>query len=53
MPHERLARHVLLAKSTGKRPKGRPRPTWSDYISDLAYSRLGVEPWKKSGHENE
>ena len=28
----------------GKRPRGRPRTTWSDYISDLAWSPLGVEP---------
>jgi len=36
MSHERLARHVLLAKLTGKRPRGRPRSRWSGYISDLA-----------------
>ena len=29
---------------TGKRPKARPRTRWSDYISDLSWSRLGVEP---------
>ena len=29
MPNERLTRHVLLAKPTGKRPRGRPRTTWS------------------------
>ena len=39
-----LARWVLLAKPAGKRPKGRPRTRWCDYISDLAWSRLGVEP---------
>jgi len=37
-------RQVLLAKPTGKLPIGRLRLKWSDYISDLAYSRLGVEP---------
>ena len=42
--HERLARQVLLARPTGKRPRGRPKTRWSDYISDLAWSRLGVEP---------
>jgi len=41
---ERLARHVLLAKPTGKRPKGLPRPRWSDSITDLARCPLGVEP---------
>jgi len=44
MPHERLARHALLAKPTAKRPSGRPRPRRSDCISDLACYRLGVEP---------
>jgi len=44
MPHEGLARHVLLAKPARKRPRGRPRTRWSDYIADLAWSRLGVEP---------
>ena len=36
MPHERLARQVLLAVTTGKRPRGRPRTRWNDYISNLA-----------------
>jgi len=36
MPQEILARHVLLAASTGKRPVCRPRTRWSDYISELA-----------------
>jgi len=44
MSHESLARQVLLATPTGKRPKNRPRTRWSDYISDLARSPLGVEP---------
>jgi len=42
MTHERLARHVQLAKPMGKRPRGHPRLRWSDYVSDLAWS-LGVE----------
>jgi len=29
---------------TGRRHKVRPRTRWSDYISDLAWFRLGVEP---------
>jgi len=44
IPYESLARQALLAKSTGKRPGGLPRSGWSDYISDLAWSCLGVEP---------
>ena len=46
MPHERLARQVQLGTPTGKRPRGHPRPRWSDYVSDLAWSRLGCEPSK-------
>jgi len=44
IPHKRLARQVQLAEPTEKRFRGHPRPRWSDYISDLAWSRLGVEP---------
>jgi len=44
MPNGRLVRQDLLAKPTGKRPRGRPRPKWSNCISDLAWSRLFVEP---------
>jgi len=44
MPHERLARHVRLEKPTGKRPRRRPRTRWSGYISDIAWSRLVVDP---------
>jgi len=32
----------------GKRPRGRPRTTWRDYISGLAWSRLGVERAEQS-----
>jgi len=49
MPHERLVRHVLLVKPTGKRPRGHPRTRWTDYTSNLAYSRLDVEP--EESHE--
>ena len=40
---ERLARQVLLATHRGKQPRGLPRTRWCDYISYLAWSRLGVE----------
>jgi len=43
MPHERLARQVLLDTPTGKRPRGRPKTRWWDYIYCLAWSRLDVE----------
>ena len=32
------------SRPTGKRPRGRPRTRWQDYISNLSWSRLGVEP---------
>ena len=44
MPTGRLVRQALLAKPTGKPPRCRPRPRWSNYVPDLAWSRLGVEP---------
>ncbi|KAL4009643.1 hypothetical protein ACER0C_003495 [Sarotherodon galilaeus] len=31
---------------TGRRPRGRPRTRWRDYISRLAWERLGVPPDK-------
>ena len=34
----------MLAKTTENRPRIRPRPRWSNCISDLVWSRLGVEP---------
>jgi len=44
MPHERLTKRVQLAEPTEKRFRGHPRPRWSDYIFNPAWSRLGVEP---------
>jgi len=55
MPRKRLARLVLLGTPTRERPRGRPRTRWSDYISDLVWSRFGVVPAELSeiavGHE--
>jgi len=36
IPQKRLARQDLLVTPTGKRPRGRPRTRWPDYICDLA-----------------
>jgi len=44
MTHEILARQVLLAEPTGKWSRGHPSTRWSEYISELAWSHLGVEP---------
>jgi len=38
----RLARQVLMATPAGKQARG-PKTRWRDYISDLAWSRLGVD----------
>ncbi|KAF7656129.1 hypothetical protein LDENG_00046000, partial [Lucifuga dentata] len=41
-PPARLLREVFQARPTGKRPRGRPRTRWRDYISQLTWERLGV-----------
>ncbi|KAI3367063.1 hypothetical protein L3Q82_009264, partial [Scortum barcoo] len=42
MPPGRLPREVFQACPTGRRPRGRPRTRWRDYVSRLAWERLGV-----------
>ena len=44
MPPGRLPGEVFWACPTGRRPRGRPRTRWRDYISRLAWERLGVLP---------
>jgi len=44
MSQQRFAKHVLLAAHTEKWPRSRPKTSWSDYTSDLAGSRICVEP---------
>ncbi|KAK3519688.1 hypothetical protein QTP70_000998, partial [Hemibagrus guttatus] len=44
MPPGRLPGEVFRACPTGKRPRGRPRTHWRDYVSWLAWERLGVPP---------
>ncbi|KAK3509001.1 hypothetical protein QTP70_015948 [Hemibagrus guttatus] len=44
MPPGRLPGEVFRACPTGKRPRGRPRTCWRDYVSCLAWERLGVPP---------
>ena len=41
MPPGRVPGEVFWARPTG-RPKGRPRTRWRDYVSLLAWERLGV-----------
>ena len=44
MPQGRLPKQALLAKANGRRPVGRPRTRWTDYIEDLGWNRLGLHP---------
>ncbi len=33
---------AFQARPTGRRPRGKPRTRWRDYISHLAWERLGI-----------
>jgi len=44
MSQERLPKQASLAKVKGKMPVGRPRTRWQDYIEDLGWKRLGLQP---------
>ena len=44
MPQERLPKQALLAKANVRRPVGRPRTRWTDYIEDFGWNRLGLHP---------
>ncbi|KAK3565106.1 hypothetical protein QTP86_033155, partial [Hemibagrus guttatus] len=44
MPPGHLPGEVFRACPTGKRPRGRPRTCWRDYVFQLAWERLGVPP---------
>ncbi|KAK3527587.1 hypothetical protein QTP86_026892, partial [Hemibagrus guttatus] len=44
MPPGCLPGEVFRACPTGKRPRGRPRTRWRDYVFRLAWERLGVPP---------
>ena len=35
MPQERLPKQALLTKANGRRPNGRPKTRWTDYIENL------------------
>ena len=41
MSQERTAKKLLCSTPIGRRPSGRPRTRWRDYV-DLSWSRLGV-----------
>ena len=44
MHQERLPEQSSLAEANGKRPVGRPRAKWSNYIEDLGCYRFGLCP---------
>ena len=46
MPQKRFPKQVLLAKANRRRPVGRPRTRWTNYIEDLGWNRLGLHPSK-------
>ena len=33
---------LLCSKPIGRRPRGRPKTPWRDYVEDLSWSRLGI-----------
>ena len=41
---EGLPQQALLAGANGRRPVGRPRTNWINYIKDLMWNRLGLHP---------
>ncbi len=41
-PPGRLPRGLFQARPARKRPRGRPRSRWRDYISALAWEHLGI-----------
>ncbi|KAI3373259.1 hypothetical protein L3Q82_006385 [Scortum barcoo] len=49
MPPGRLPREVFQACPTERRPRGRPRTRWRDYVSQLAWEHLGVPPEELEG----
>jgi len=44
MPPGRLPGEVFWARLTGRRPRGKPRTCWRDYVFRLAWECLGVPP---------
>ncbi|TWW67376.1 hypothetical protein D4764_02G0004170 [Takifugu flavidus] len=44
MPPGRLPGEVFRACPSGRRPPGRPRTRWRDYVSQLVWECLGIPP---------
>ncbi|KAI3372636.1 hypothetical protein L3Q82_023109 [Scortum barcoo] len=49
MPPGRLPREVFQACPTGRRPRGRPRTRWRDYVSQLAWETPRGPPGRAGG----
>ena len=43
-PQEKFPKQALHAKANGRRPVGRPRTRWTNYIKDLGWNCLGLHP---------
>ena len=46
MSHERTAKQLINALQVGKKPRGRPKTHWRNYVEDLAWSCLEIPPTK-------
>ena len=46
IPQERLPKQALLSKANGRRPAGRLKTRWTNYIENLGWNRLGLHPGK-------
>ena len=44
MRQERLPKQALLAEANWRRPVGRPKTRWTNYIEDLGWNCLGFHP---------
>ena len=42
MSQERTAKKLLCSTPIDRRPRGRPRNRWRDYVKDLSWSHLGI-----------
>ena len=44
MSHEQTAKQIIDALPSGKRPRGRPRTCWQNWVEDQAWWRLKIPP---------
>ena len=55
MSQKKLTKQALLANENGRRPVGRPKTRWANYIEDLGWNRLGLLGilWMESSKQND